>query len=42
MVRTLPTVNEYVDASIEWQFGGYEYINELLKRFLQLGKARLP
>ena len=41
MVRTLPTVSG-VDASIEWQFWVHEYINEQLKPFLKLGKARLP
>ena len=34
--------SQRVDASIEWQFGVHEYINELLKPFLKLGKARLP
>ena len=37
------TYSEHVDAPIEWQFWVYEqYINELLKPFLKLGKARLP
>ena len=35
------TYSERVDASIEWQFWVHEYINELVKPFLKLGKARL-
>ena len=37
--RTLPS--QSVDVSIEWQFWIYEYINELLKPDLKLGKASL-
>ena len=40
--RTLPTVSQCVDASIEWQFWIHEYINKLLKADLKLGKVRLP
>ena len=36
------TYSEHVNASIEWQFSVHAYINESLKPFLILGKARLP
>ena len=39
-----PSYSECGNASIDWQFWVYEYINELIKDDLKkkIGKARLP
>ena len=39
--RILPTDSRCVDASIEWQFGVHEYINELLKADCPKGNPNL-
>ena len=41
VVRMLPTVSIYVNATIKWQLRVHEYINELLKLFLKIRQAKI-